>query len=86
MTLHTLLRLAVVPLLAVLLPTTSSAQGIDVRGYGMMGSVTWSVAASRSACRSGASSSASAARSSRPTVRGCSPPAIACSRWVFPRR
>jgi len=44
MTLHTLLRLAVVPLLAVLLPTTSSAQGIDVRGYGMMGSVTFTAA------------------------------------------
>jgi opacity protein-like surface antigen len=41
MTVRTLVRLAVLPLLAALLPSSSSAQGIDVRGYGMIGSVSF---------------------------------------------
>jgi hypothetical protein len=41
MTARTLVCLALVPLLATLTPSLATAQGIDVRGYGMIGSVTF---------------------------------------------
>ena len=41
MTIRTLVRLTLAPLLAVLLPASASGQGIDVRGYGLIGSITF---------------------------------------------
>jgi hypothetical protein len=41
MTIRTLARLALVPLLAALAPSLATAQGIEVRGYGMIGSMTF---------------------------------------------
>ncbi|MBM3781275.1 MAG: hypothetical protein FJW29_06320 [Acidobacteria bacterium] len=41
MTVRTLVRVALLPLLAALLPASAAGQGIDVRGYGMIGSITF---------------------------------------------